>query len=59
MGLFSDCPNCGKQVEINKMPEAPGKSSQGGPGERLPDTSVKCPTCAHEFVPKVSYLKSA
>jgi endogenous inhibitor of DNA gyrase (YacG/DUF329 family) len=59
MGMFSKCPKCGIAVEINKMPEAPGKSSQAGPGERRPDTQVECPTCGNRFLPADSDLKSA
>ncbi len=59
MGMFSKCPNCGSEVEINKMPEAPGKFSQAGPGERLPNTQVGCPICGNKFLPEDSYLKSA
>jgi endogenous inhibitor of DNA gyrase (YacG/DUF329 family) len=59
MAMFSKCPKCGTAIEINKMPEAYGKSSQAGPGERLPNTQVECPVCGNKFLPEGSYLKSA
>jgi endogenous inhibitor of DNA gyrase (YacG/DUF329 family) len=58
MGMFSFCPKCGKEVEINKFPEAPGKSSQSGPPERLANTPVTCPACGNSFRPESSFLKS-
>jgi hypothetical protein len=58
MAMFSRCPNCRSEIEINKMPTAPGKSSQAGPGERPPNTIVKCPVCGKELLPKDCYLKS-
>ena len=59
MAMFSECPKCGTAVEINKMPEAPAKSSHAGPGERLPNTQVECPSCGNKFLPEDSYLESA
>ncbi len=55
--MFTKCPKCGAEVEINKMPEAHRKFSQGGPHERLPNTPVACPNCKNSFSPKESYLE--
>jgi len=51
MPMYANCPKCGNEVEINKMPDVPGKASQGGPLERLPNTPVTCPNCKDSFLP--------
>lgn len=56
--MFSVCPECGKEVTINEMPE-PGKVLQGSSAESRSGTPVECPGCGTSFRPKDPYLKSA
>jgi len=51
MPMYAKCPKCHTEVEINKMPEADEKFSQGGPQERVPNTPVTCPNCKDSFLP--------
>ncbi len=58
MDMFSVCPECGKEVTINEMPE-PGKVLQGSSAESRSGTPVECPRCGTSFRPKDPYQKSA
>jgi hypothetical protein len=57
MAMYTKCPKCGHDVQVNDMPEAVGKFSQGQ--SRVSGTPVECAECRTWLVPKALFLKAS